>query len=90
MFYLGVTKVLCGFIQIFCNCGGILILKAGFDSDTVFAVGILDPEFKTYNIIMVSPGLFLNPIWVFLFCSKYARQDSKWGLGEFRFVFWCV
>ena len=43
--YLGVTKVLCGFIQIVVGCRGILIMEAGFDSDTVSMGGILDPEF---------------------------------------------
>jgi len=45
MFYLPVPKVLCGFIQIFVDLHGILIVKAGFDFDTVFVGGILGPEF---------------------------------------------
>ena len=44
MFYLGITKVLRGFIQIAVDCRGILTMEAGFDSDTVSMGGILDPE----------------------------------------------
>ena len=45
MFYLPVPKVLCGFAQIAVAGRGILIVEAGFDFDTVFMSGILDPEF---------------------------------------------
>ena len=45
MFYLPVPKVLCGFTQIVVACRGTLIVEVGFDFDTVFMSGILDPEF---------------------------------------------
>ena len=62
--YLPVTKVFCGFTESVVVCRGTLIMQTGSHGDTRFVGGIRDPDFKTYKIIMVSPGLFSNPVWV--------------------------